>query len=211
MFAKKTIKIFCIGRNKTGTSSLELALKDLGYKMGNQAKAEILIKDYAKSNWKPIIDFCKTADAFQDVPFSSPYTWLILHEHYPESKFILTTRDAEKWYQSITSFHTKLFSKNSNPPTSEDLKNATYRYKGYIWDENRAVWNTPENELYNKKLLIDQYELHNKVVRNFFRNKSNFLDIDISEADSYNKLCGFLNKKPLYSEFPHINKTSDIK
>ena len=29
-------KIFCIGMNKTGTTSLETAFTDLGYKLGNQ-------------------------------------------------------------------------------------------------------------------------------------------------------------------------------
>ena len=40
--AKGKQKIFCIGRNKTGTTSLKRAFEDLGYPVGDQRKAEIL-------------------------------------------------------------------------------------------------------------------------------------------------------------------------
>lgn len=211
MFFKNNPKIFCVGRNKTGTTSLAKALSDLGYRVADQAKSEMLIKDYANAHWKPIIDFCKTADAFQDVPFSSPNTWLILHHYFPNSKFILTTRNAEDWYQSIVSFHAKLFSKDAvSAPNAQELKEANYRYKGFMWDENRAVWNTPENDLYNKELLINQYQIHNDSIRNFFHNKPNFIEIDVSKDSDYSALCKFLNKTPLYDKFPHSNKTSEI-
>ncbi|NNK80793.1 MAG: hypothetical protein HKO93_04780, partial [Flavobacteriales bacterium] len=70
MLGFKSSKIFCIGANKTGTTSVEKALIDLGYRMGDQKKALHLIEDYKRREFKPIIRFCKTADAFQDAPFS---------------------------------------------------------------------------------------------------------------------------------------------
>lgn len=69
------VKFFCIGRNKTGTTSLKSAFEDLGYPVGNQRKAEILTgKYYFEGNFQPIVDYCKTAQVFQDVPFSYPNT-----------------------------------------------------------------------------------------------------------------------------------------
>lgn len=204
----KSNKIFCIGRNKTGTTSLAQALRDLGIYVGNQNAAEKLILDYKNRNWKPIIKYCNSAEAFQDVPFSSPYTWLVLHSHFPDAKFILTVRDAEAWYNSLIRFHTTLFSSDkSNPPTALDLQNASYCYKGFMWDENRAVWNTPENDPYNKEILIHQYNTHNEIIAQYFKNQSNFLQLDVSEPNSYNLLCTFLNKTPLYKVFPHLNKS----
>src|SRR5690554_2768849 len=145
MFFKNTKpKIFCIGRNKTGTTSLEAALNELGYKMGDQSSGEALLEDYKNRNWKPIVDFCKTAEAFQDVPFSWPYTWLILHFHFPEAKFILTIRDEEQWYNSLVRFHSKLFSNGKNPPNNKELQDAVYHRKGFMWETNRVVWQTPE-------------------------------------------------------------------
>lgn len=205
---RKKNKIFCIGRNKTGTTSLKKALQDLGYQVGDQSRAELLVKDYDAGNWSPIIKYCKSAEAFQDALFSWPFTWLILHHHFPRSRFVLTTRDSESWYKSITRFHGKRFSNDkTRPPNKKELKNATYRYRGWLWDNHRAVWKTPENDLYNKKKMIENYEMHNQMVRHFFTGKPNFIEIDVSHDDSYIKLCRFLKREPRYEKFPHLNSS----
>ncbi|MAN26639.1 MULTISPECIES: sulfotransferase [Mesonia] len=201
-------KIFCIGRNKTGTTSLEQALKEFGYKLGNQKEAELLIKYYKDYNWKPIIRYCKKYEAFQDVPFSWPYTWLILHQHFPNAKFILTYREEEAWYKSLTSFHSKLFADGNRIPNKEDLQNAMYRYKGFMWEANRVNYKTPENDPYNKTLLITHYKRHNEDILHYFKGSQDFLALDISQPNSYHQLCEFLEKKPLHETFPHLNKTN---
>ena len=81
-------KIFGIGNNKTGTTSLSKAMSKLGYKVGNQKIAELLHKDWAQRNFTPIIEYCKTAEFFQDVPFSKPFTFIVLDQAFPNSKFI---------------------------------------------------------------------------------------------------------------------------
>lgn len=201
-------KVFCIGRNKTGTTSLEHVLKEFGYKLGDQTQGELLLQDYKNRNWKSIVKFCKTAEAFQDAPFSWPYTWLILHHYYPQAKFILTYRDEEAWYNSLTKFHSKLFAKGERIPTKEDLQNAKYRYKGFMWEVNRANYKTPEQDPYNKELLIAHYKRHNEDIKHFFKGAKNFLAIDVSQPDSYNRLCNFLGEKLKHDDFPHLNKTN---
>lgn len=201
-------KIFCIGKNKTGTTSLEYALKELGFKLGDQPSAEALFKEYAKQNWKPIIAYCKTAQAFQDVPFSLPHTWKELVKVYPDAKFILTYRDEEAWYRSLTSFHSKRFANGLRIPTKQDLQNATYLYKGFAWDVNRTLYNTPEEDPYHKETLINNYNDYNNEILAFFQNNSNFIAIDVSMPDSYQRLCRFLNKKPIREGFPHLKKTN---
>ena len=130
---RKCAKVFCIGRNKTGTTSLERALSDLGYVVGHQPTAELLIHDYAQRNFKPIVEYCRTAEAFQDVPFSLPYTYQILDYAFPGSKFILTVRDNEnEWYQSLIRFHRNRLGVRGKI-TKEDLLNDQYRYQGFIW------------------------------------------------------------------------------
>ena len=117
-------KIFCIGQVKTGTTSFESSLKELGFRMGNQPSIELLLKDWGKRNFKPIIEYCRSADAFQDEPFSLPFTFQAPDQAYPKSKFILTIRDsAEQRYQSLTNFHSKLFGKD-RIPSRKDLENA---------------------------------------------------------------------------------------
>ncbi|MFS1512932.1 sulfotransferase family protein [Chengkuizengella sp. SCS-71B] len=202
-------KIFCIGRNKTGTTSLQKAFRDLGYTVGNQQKAELLMDDYIyRKNFDSIINYCKTADVFQDIPFSLPETYKHLDKAYPDSKFILSIRDnSEQWYSSITRFHAKLFGKGKIP-TIEVLKNARYLYKGYIWKIFKEVYGASENDPYNKEVLIKNYEKHNREIINYFKYRPNdLLVINLSQPNSYKKFCEFLNIKSPYNKFPWENKT----
>ena len=115
-------KIFGIGRNKTGTSSLTAAMQELGYIVGRQKEAELLFDDWIKRDFRKLIKYCHTAQFFQDIPFSLPYTYIIMDHAFKGSKFILTIRDnPEKWYNSITKFHAKIYGKNGQIPTKEDL------------------------------------------------------------------------------------------
>ncbi|NDI33222.1 sulfotransferase [Chengkuizengella sediminis] len=202
-------KIFCIGRNKTGTTSLQKAFGDLGYTVGNQLGAELLMNDYMfRKNFDKIINFCKTANVFQDVPFSLPETYKYLDKAYPDSKFILSIRDnSEQWYNSMIRFHAKFFGKGKTP-TKDDLMNSTYLYKGYLWNYIQAVYGTPENDPFNKEILIKNYEKHNQEIINYFKNRPNdLLVINLSQPNSYKKFCEFLNIKSPYSKFPWENKT----
>ena len=52
LFGEKNKKIFVIGSNKTGTTSLGAALKNLGFRLGNQLEAEMLIDDWAHRDVK---------------------------------------------------------------------------------------------------------------------------------------------------------------
>src|SRR5690606_21421655 len=138
---KKKTKVFCIGAGKTGTTSIEKALSDFGFKMGDQIKAELLLDDYAKRNFKAIIEYCKTADAFQDAPFCFQHTYQALDQSFPNSKFILTIRDSDdQWYQSLLNFHKKTVNKENKVPSWDDLNNSTYRYKGYRADVRKNVF-----------------------------------------------------------------------
>jgi hypothetical protein len=68
-------KIFCIGRNKTGTTSLEQALRGFGYRLGNQRQGELLLDDWAHRDFRRIVDLARSADAFQDIQFSLRSTY----------------------------------------------------------------------------------------------------------------------------------------
>jgi len=205
---KSKPKIFCIGSNKTGTTSLKKFFKDHNFVVGNQPEAELLIDHYMQRNWKPIIAYCKSAQIFQDIPFSCPYTFIALDIAYPKSKFILSVRDsAEEWYHSLTKFHTKLFGKDGQLPTKEDLQNAEYRYKGFMWKTNRANYPSPEKDIYNKEILMRQYEKHNKSVIDYFKFRDDLLVVNLKEKDVVSKIADFISFKPLYGEIPWENKT----
>lgn len=202
-------KIFGIGNNKTGTTSLKMAMEDLGYKIGDQRKAELLHQEWAQRNFKPIIEYCKTAEFFQDFPFSKSFTFVALDQAFPKSKFILTVRDnPEQWYKSITKFHAKLWGKDGIIPTKEDLQNATYIYKGHPWNMNRLNYTAPESNPYQKDILIQSYVDYNNSVIEYFRHRpEDLLVLNVAERGAYRKLCEFLNQPVTQEEFPWENKT----
>jgi hypothetical protein len=202
-------KIFGIGQNKTGTTSLTKAMKDLGFITGNQREAELLLKEYAKRDFGKLIKYCKKSQFFQDFPFSFPYTFIVMDQNYKNSKFILTIRDnPEQWYKSLTSFHSKIWGKNGKLPDKNDLMEATYIYKGRPWDSNRINFFTPEDDLYNKEILIKHYNDYNESVINYFRNRPHdLLILNVAERGAFKKLTDFLNIKSNLTEFPWKNKT----
>lgn len=207
-------KVFGIGNNKTGTTSLEKAMRTLGFKVGNQRFAEKnLMKPWSKRDFKPIIEYCQSAEFFQDVPFSKPFTFIALDQAYPKSKFILTVRDnPEQWYNSLTKFHAKLWGENGRVPTKEDLQRAPYIYKGWAWEMNQFMGLTPENDPYNKQILTQAYSDYNKHVKEYFKHRpEDLLVLNVAKPNAYKDLCDFLNIETNKTDFPWENKTADIK
>jgi len=201
-------KYFCIGLNKTGTTSIKKAWEELGIIVGNESQAKNLFDSWVIRDFRPIIKYCKTAQAFQDSPFSFPYTYIALDYAFPNSKFVLTVRDdAEEWYNSLTRFHAKLWGHGSIP-NKNDLMNAINSTKGRPWIVNQTLFNTPESEPYKKDVLISFYNRHIFEVKEYFKSrKKDLLVINLKEKDSYFKFCKFFDKAPFGEEFPWENKT----
>lgn len=201
-------KIFCIGLNKTGTTSVKKAWEELGVVVGNQGTARGLLHPWIMRDFRPIIKYSRSAQAFQDSPFSFPYTYIGLDQAFPESKFILTIRnDPEQWYNSIIKFHGKLWANNSIP-TKNDLQNAVNGEKGRPWIVNRALFDSPEDDPYQKEALIIFYENHIKQVKDYFKfRQKDLLVINISDKNSYKEFCEFINKLPVRETFPWENRT----
>lgn len=205
-------KIFCIGLNKTGTTSLEREMIDLGYKVGNQMRGTRLLPEYKNRNFKPIIDLAKSAQFFQDAPFSYPYTFIALDQKFKGSKFILTVRESpEKWYKSITNFHSKLWGDGVNPPTAAQLKEAPGPWPEFRYQVHKTLFDLEDEKLYNKERLIEYYTIHNKMVQDYFSaRKDDLLVLNMQEKDGYTKFCDFLNIEQTKDSFPWENKTDNI-
>jgi len=205
----KTDKVFCIGRNKTGTTSMAKFFESAGLDVAPQKDFEILINAWNDKDYDKIIEAVKYKGiAFQDIPFSLPDTYKVLDEHFPNSKFILTVRDCpETWYASLIKFHSKIFG-NGCVPSKDDLKNADYIYRGWLWDVNRMVYNTPENDIYNKNILMNHYIEYNNSVIEYFKDKPNkLLVINLKNNDTLKQICDFLDIKMSLKAIPWENKS----
>ena len=188
-------KVFCIGKNKTFTTSVSKLFNEMGLSVGPQRPAELLAIECANNDFKRIIKYIKYRGiAFLDVPFNFTNTFKVLDKEFPDSKFILTIRDSpEVWYNSNIAYHSKLFG-NGNIPTKSDLEKAKYVYPGWMWEMNRLIYKSPEDDIYNKTILIQQYNDYNNSVIAYFKNKpGKLLVINLEDKDAFLRIRGFLN------------------
>ena len=189
-------KIFGIGFHKTGTTSLATALRILGYdtihgdprnKSPYGDEGRTLIKMIDAGNYQ--LPTIKKYEAFTDNPYFS--IWKELDQNYLGSKFILTIRDDQQWLQSCLKFYagrrirpmrTWMFKEYADPSLSETA---------------RRTW-------------IEKYQQHNQDIKNYFRSRpSDLLILDVSQGNTWNLLCSFLNK-PIPAEIPFPKKNSSI-
>jgi hypothetical protein len=203
----KKSKVFCIGQNKTGTTSLEVLLESLGYRMGSQSSGEMLLRDWSMRNFRRILQLARTADAFQDIPFSLRFTFIALDQHFPGAKFILTEREsAVAWFESLVRFHTGLIGKG-RVPTAADLKACPYRYPGFLWDAQQAKYGVTDDEtLYQRERYVDVYKRHNQEVKDYFRGRpEDLLVVNVGESHAVRATYEFLGHPYRGEVMPHEN------
>jgi len=202
-------KIFCIGRNKTGTTSLERALRDLGYRMGDQRQGELLLGDWARREFGRIIELARTADAFQDIPFSLPFTFQALDAAFPGSKFILTVRDtARQWFDSVVRFHSGIVG-GSTPPTAAELRAFGYLHPGWLWENQRLVYGIDEDKLYDRDSYQRHYTVHNLSVADYFRYRGEqLLVLNLADPSAMRQLCAFVETDYTGQAMPHLNRST---
>lgn len=206
--ARNKPKIFVIGFNKTATTSIKHALAELDIIVGNQTMGEYLAEDMLDKRYKTLLQYCETAEAFQDVPFSFPNVYKLLDKKFPGSKFILSVRDSsEQWFNSILKFHGKHWA-NNGVPTRKDLENANYLYRGYAYVVNQYIYG---DHYYEKEHYIKVYEDHIHDVKTWFKDRpDDLLVLNVAEEAAYFKFCDFIGKTPLRKEFPWENRTIDL-
>lgn len=201
-------KVFCVGANKTGTTSIRKVFESLGLKVGRQHTAELFIHDWARQDYRKIISYCRGAEAFQDMPFSYPNTYEAMDKAFPGSKFILTVRkNSDEWFDSLIRFHTKGV-KKGRIPTADDLREYPYLYPGFLWDAQRLRYGVDESTLYDREIYTRAYEEHNRNIRNYFKNRpSDFLELNVADDDAMERLVKFLGYLYTGQKMPHVNST----
>jgi Sulfotransferase domain len=205
-FRARRGKVFVIGSNKTGTTSLGAALKQLGFRLGNQLAAEKLLDDWARRDFRRLIRYCRSADAFQDIPFSLDYTFQAMDAAFPDSKFILSVRDdADQWYRSLTRFHAKRRGLDQ-PPTAEQLKADPYVWPGFMWHASQLMYGVDESNVWDEGIYKRMYVRHIESVQDYFRYRPNdLLTINLAAEGSMQRLCEFLKVPISADKMPRLN------
>jgi hypothetical protein len=175
-------KVFCIGFQKTGTSSMEKALQHLGYRVagvfGQRTSLDELQRTYLDIGLK----LAAANDAVQDMPF--PLMFRELDEAFPGSRFVLTVRDTDSWYRSISSHF------NDTP---SGLQQLTYGE------------DAPAPLGYEARYK-QVYEAHNSAVQDHFVGRPDaLLVMDLQKGDGWEQLCPFIGERVPDVPFAHAN------
>ena len=100
-------KIFVIGYNKTGTTSLGKALKLLGYDHSS-FNYFVWRELYKNGDIQSVIRYTSKFESFDDLPWLKEDMIPILDEFFPNSKWIYLTREEEDWKRSYTRWSAKM-------------------------------------------------------------------------------------------------------
>ncbi len=179
-------KIIGVGFHKTGTTSLGEALVILGYRVkGVTPKALIPI---LRGNYTKVLNIIEGYDALEDAPWFKLFKEL--DEYLPGSKFILTIREEESWFRSL----------------SKHAGQIRTAQREWIYGRGKGI------PIDNKENTIATYKNHNHEVLDYFKNRqSDLLVMDLSEGDQWTKLCEFLNQDIPDVPFPHKNNSKENK
>lgn len=175
-------KIFCIGFHKTGTTSLYAALTTLGYRVSGTIADDWSPERLAAEGAQFCIETMEDFDAAEDMPW--PHFFRELDEAFPGSKFILTVREPESWFQSL----------DNHFGHQETALNAF----AYGSDHAKARG--------DKDHWIATCEQHNADVREYFQARpGDLLEMDLGAGDGWGKLCPFLDVHIPDEPFPAKN------
>ena len=185
-------KVFGIGLSKTGTTSLHVALEQLGYNSyhwTSDRTVRIL-------GWPEFFQ----GDAATGTPCSAHFE--VLYHTFDESKFIYTVRDIGSWKQSIIN-HTGLERPsewNPNVYMQSDLRPEKFQSFTLRLQEWKSLYCGHDS-------WEEAYRAFDSRVERFFENKPNdrFHKMNITGNDGWESLGSFLGHEAPDRPFPHAN------
>ena len=188
------------GFGRTGTNSLKLALEVLGFapcyhmnEVFDHPDHAILWKDKVLGgalDWESILS---NYHAAVDWPVCS--YWQELSDYYPDAKVLLSVRDPEKWFASMSN---TIFPELSQPPPTKN----EYLKVRHAMAKTLILEQTFEGRTSDKSHVIDVYLRHNKMVQDNIA-KERLLVYEVSQG--WQPLCEFLDTKIPEEPFPRIN------
>ncbi len=183
-------KVFGIGLNKTGTTTLGECLKRLGFKHLS-CRRDLLIA-FRQNRLAEIFEVIDEHESFEDWPYPLMYRELF-YRYGSSARFILTTRSSPAaWLESLKSHSLR---------THPDNHCRLLAY-GHDYPHGR------EQE------HVEFYNAHNQAVIEFFRQQgaaSQLAEMCWEKGHGWKDLCRFLDLEAPAVAFPHANKQAKPK
>lgn len=176
-------KVFGIGFQKTGTTTLGVIFDKLGYRVaGYDAFRQFAARDQLTREEVEAhaLEVAKGVDAVKDSPW--PILYKSLDRAFTGSKFIHVTRAPETWIRSAV----KDFGSEPNA-----LREVIYGSRFPVGNEE--AW-------------LERYTRHNQEVMAYFADRpDDFLSLRLEDGVSYEKVCGFLGEPLVGTGVPKAN------
>ena len=184
----ENVKVFGIGLNKTGTTTLGLCFRSLGY--NHLSCRRDLLVAYRAGRKEEIFSTINKYDTFEDWPY--PLMYADLFERYRDAKFVLTVRrDAQTWLRSL-----RRHSLSTHP--FHHCRKYAYGYEYPFGHEEHH---------------LEFYKRHNAEVKAFFADRAardRLLILCWENGDGWPELARFLGKKAPNTEIPKANAAKRI-
>ncbi len=178
-------KIFIIGLPRTATTSVCLAMLELGLKTAHNA--------YTQNAFIQ-------AQVIADTPIFCDYQ--TLDKSFPNSKFIYLTRDSQLWLPSIKQLLQRMI---------VNLQRTDGGFNPFLKRcYNEVFYPLTLENIQQDTFLLACYQKHQKGVLSYFKNRSDdLLTLNVSDDNSYACMLSFLNLSGLNLE--NKNKSSAFK
>ncbi len=196
-----TLEVIGAGFGRTGTLSLKLALEKLGVGPCHHMM-EVIGKPEHIQLWQQAaegvnVDWSEVFAGYQSaVDWPVCAFWKELAEVYPEAKFILSLRDANKWFDSADATIFAGMRKFDGKDPHGKMVNTL------------VVENTFGGNVDDRASAIEVFEKHNEEVRNTLPADRLLV---FEAADGWAPLCEFLGVPVPNEPYPRSNSTEDFQ
>lgn len=197
------LEVIGAGFGRTGTMSLKLALEKLGhgpcYHMIEAMKRPAHDAVWQSAADGRAVDWDRLFDGFRSaVDWPAAAFWPILIDKYPRARVILTTRDPESWFRSMSS---TIFQVVHKQP---DRNRVDHRRMV----RSVIVRNTFENRTGEKGFVLDVFRRN--TARALAEIRSERL-LHYRLGDGWEPLCAFLGVSVPDEPFPHVNDSAAFR
>lgn len=196
-----TLKVIGAGFGRTGTLSFKAALEELGfgpcYHMhevkNNEGHTQAWhhAVDHDDTDWQRLLAGYQAA-----VDWPACYFWRQLIAAFPAAKVILTVRDGDRWYDSISQ---TILPALQAPPTNPDR---------HAMGQAVIMNGTFAGRLDERAYAIEVFERHIADVQASVP-PDNLLTYEMAEG--WPPLCDYLSVPIPRNEFPRVNSTAEFR
>ena len=201
------LKVIGAGFGRTGTLSLKIALERIGfgpcYHMMEVFPRPDHVAKWHRLAFEQSMDWDEIFRGFHaTVDWPAARWWREIAAHFPEAKVLLSVRDPEAWYKSVTDTIYQPMKSPAPDGAPELVRLQSEMARKAILAE------TFDNRFEDKAHAIEVFQRHNQEVRDAI-DPARLLVFDVREG--WGPLCRFLEVPIPDEPFPRLNDTATFQ